>query len=98
MKKVYILMTQWKVGDPEVAGVFSSFDKAVSYFVRTEFKDTTMPIDKMQSEIVRITLKMAHMTDDEDFADFGDTRVWVEDRLIDGWCEAWEKGDEGDGK
>lgn len=33
---VYILMTQWKDGDPEIAGVFSSFDKAAAYFVRIE--------------------------------------------------------------
>ena len=95
---VYILMTQWKDGDPEVAGVFSSFDKAAAYFVRSEFKDATMSVAEMQSKVAQVALKMAHMTDDEDFADFGDTRAWIEKREVDDCCEDWEKGDGDDSK
>lgn len=88
---VYILMTQWKDGDPEVSGVFSSFDKAVAYFVRTEFKDATMSVAEMQTKVAQAALKMAHETDDEDFADFGNTRAWVEVHKVDNRCEDWEK-------
>lgn len=96
--KVFVLITQWKDGDPEIEGVFSSFDKAAACFVREKFKDTTMPVDKMQSEITSIALKMAHMTDDEDFADFGSTRAWIERHEVDDCCEAWEKGGGDDGE
>ena len=33
---------------------------------------------------------MAQKTDDEDFADFGDTRAWVEEHEVDELTEAWE--------
>ena len=89
--KVFILMTQWKDGDPEISGVFSSFYKAVAYFVREEFKDATMSVAEMQSKITRVALKMAHETDDEDVADFGDTRAWIEEHDVDELCESWEK-------
>ena len=88
--KVHVLMTQWKDGDPEVSGVFSSFSKAVAYFVHMEFKDATMSVAEMQSKITRVALQMAQKTDDEDFADFGDTRAWVEEHEVDTLCEAWE--------
>lgn len=87
---VYVLMTQWKDGDPEIAGVFSSFDRAVAFFVRVHFRDAAMPIPEMQSRIARVALKMAHRTDDEDFADFGSTRAWIDGHEIDDGCEAWE--------
>lgn len=89
---VYILMTQWKDGDPEIAGVFSSFDKAVAYFVRDTF-ETEDP-----SEVAQVALKMAHKTDDEDCADFGDTRAWIEEYEVDERCEESEKGDGDDSK
>ena len=95
---VYMLMTQWKDGDPEIAGVFSSFDKAVAYFVRTEFRDAKMSAAKMQSTIAQVALKMAHRTDDEDFADFGSTRAWIEEHEVDECCEGWEKEGENDGE
>ena len=88
--KVYVLMTQWKDGDPEISGVFSSFDKAVAFFVRIRFKDTTMSVAEMQSRVARAALKMAHRTDDGDFADFGPVRAWVEEATVDGMCEEWE--------
>ena len=87
---VYVLMTQWKDGDPEVSGVFSSFERAVTYFVRVQFRDAAMPIPELQSEIVRAALKMAHRTDDEDFADFGSMRAWIDGHEVDDGCEAWE--------
>ena len=93
--KVFVLMTQWKDGDPEVEGVFSSFDKAVACFVREEFKDATMSVAEMQSKVARTALKMAQETDDEDYADFGDTRAWVEEHEVDECCESWEKEDNG---
>lgn len=95
---VYILMTQWKDGDPEIAGVFSAFDRAVAYFVREEFKDAKGSVAEMQSKIAQVALKMAHRTDDEDFADFGDTRAWVEEHEVDECCEDWEKGGGDDGE
>lgn len=95
---VYILVTQWKDGDPEIAGVFSSFDKAVAYFVRVVFQDATLSDAEMQSKVAQVALKMAHKTDDEDFADFGDTRAWVEEHEVDEYCEVWEKGSEDDGR
>ena len=88
--KVYVLMTQWKDGDPGVSGVFSSFCKAVAFFVRMEFKDATMSVAEMQSKVALTALKMAHRTDDEDFADFGNMRAWVEEHKVDAFCEAWE--------
>lgn len=91
--RVFVLMTQWKDGDPEVSGVFSSFDRAVMYFVRVEFKDATMSVAEMQSAVARVALKMAHRTDDEDHADFGSTRAWIEERVVDENCSAWEKGE-----
>ncbi len=96
--KAFVLMTQWKDGDPEIAGVFSSFDKAVAYFVRTEFKDAKMSVAEMQSKVAQTALKMAHRTDDEDFADFGSTRAWVEEHEVDKCCEDFEKGGEDDGE
>ena len=96
--KAYVLMTQWKDGDPEVSGVFSSFGKAVAFFVRMEFKDATMPVAEMQSKVALAALKMAHRTDDEDFADFGDTRAWIEEREVDELSEAWETGGGHDGE
>ena len=90
--KAYVLMTQWKDDDPGVSGVFSSFDRAVAFFVRMEFKDATMSVAEMQSKVARVALKMAHMTDDEDFADFGSTRAWVDEYEVDERCEAWETG------
>ena len=94
---VYVLMTQWKDGDPEVSGVFSSFDRAVAYFVRTEFEDATMSVAEMQSKVAQVALKMAHRTDDEDYADFGNTRAWIEEREVDDGCEAWELPGKGGG-
>ena len=88
--KVYVLMTNRKDGDPGISGVFSSFGKAVAFFVRMEFKDATMPVAEMQSKVALNALKMAHWTDDEDFADFGDTRAWVEEHEVDELSEAWE--------
>ena len=88
--KVYVLMTKWKDGDPGISGVFSSFYKAVAFFVRMELKDATMSVAEMQSKVALTALKMAHRTDDEDFADFGDTRAWVEEHEVDTLCEAWE--------
>ena len=84
-------MTQWKDGNYEIAGVFSSFDKAVAYFVRTMSRDATMSVMELQSEAVKVALKMAHVTDDKDFADFGNTRAWVEEHEIDAHCWASEK-------
>lgn len=89
--KVFILMTQWKDGDPEISGVFSSFYKAVAYFVREEFKDATMSVAEMQSKVARVALKMANETDDEDSADFGNTRAWIEEHEVDTCCESWER-------
>jgi hypothetical protein len=88
--KVFVLMTQWKEGDPEVSGIFSSFDKAVAYFVRMEFKDATMSLAEMQSKVAQVALKMAHQTDDEDYADFGNTRAWVEEHEVDEHSEGYE--------
>ena len=96
--KVFVLMTQWKDGNPGVSGVFSSFYKAVAFFVRTEFKGATMSVAEMQSKITHAALKMAHRTDDDDFADFGDTRAWVEEHEVDEHCESFEKGRENDGE
>lgn len=96
--KAYVLMTQWKDGDPGVSGVFSSFDRAVAFFVRMEFKDATMSVAEMQSKVALTALKMAHRTDDEDFADFGDTRAWVEEHEVDELAEDWENGGEDDGE
>ena len=96
--RVYVLMTQWKDGDPGVSGVFSSFDRAVAFFVRMEFKDATMSVAEMQSKIAHAALKMAHRTDDEDFADFGDMRAWVEKHEVDELSEAWETGGGDDGE
>lgn len=90
MKIVYILMTQWKDGDPEATGVFSSFDKAAAFFVRMLFRDASMSIDRMQSEAARVALKLAHQTDDEDYADFGNTRAWIEENIVDELCERFE--------
>ena len=96
--KVYVLMTRWKDGDPGISGVFSSFDRAAAYFVRTEFKDATMSVAEMQSKVALTALKMAHRTDDEDFADFGDVRAWVEEHEVDELSEAWETGGGDDGE
>ena len=96
--KVYVLMTQWKDGDPGVSGVFSSFGRAVAFFVRMEFKDATMSVAEMQSKAALAALKMAHRTDDEDFAGFGDMRAWVEEHEVDELSEAWERGGGHDGE
>lgn len=87
--KVYILMTQWKDDDPEIAGAFSSFDKAVAYFMRTELENTDLFEKELRSAY--IYAKMAHRTDDEDWADFGDVRAWVEELEVDDLCESFEK-------
>ena len=47
---------------------------------------------------VEVALKMAHRTDDEDFADFGSTRAWIEEHEVDECCEGWEKEGENDGE
>lgn len=60
--KVYVLMTQWKDGGPGISGVFSSFGKAIAFFMRMEFKDATMPVAEMQSKVALTALKMAHRT------------------------------------
>ena len=91
MRKAYILMTQWKDGDPEIEGVFSSFDRAVASFVRSELKDATMSVPEMQSRAARMALQMAHRTDDEDYSCFGDTRAWVEEHEVDERVEEFEK-------
>lgn len=96
--RAYVLMTQWKDNDPEISGVFSSFGGAVAFFVRMEFKDATMSVAEMQSKAALAALKMAHRTDDEDFADFGDTRAWIEEREVDELSEAWETGGGHDGE
>ena len=96
--KVYVLMTNRKDGDPGISGVFSSFYKAVAFFVRTEFKDATMSVAEMQSKVAHVALKMAHRTDDEDFADFGDARAWIEEHEVDELTEAWETGGGDDGE
>ena len=96
--KVYVLMTKWKDGNPGISGVFSSFYKAVAFFVRMEFKDATMSVAEMQSKVALTALKMAHRTDDEDFADFGDVRAWVEEHEVDELSEAWETGGGDDGE
>ena len=88
--KVHVLMTKWKDGDPGISGVFSSFGGAVAFFVRMEFKDATMSVAEMQSKVALAALKMAHRTDDEDFADFGNMRAWVEEHEVDELSEAWE--------
>lgn len=84
--KVYILMTRQKNNEPHNAGVFSSFDKAVAYFVRDQFKDSDLPPAKLATEISRIALKMAH-----NWADFGDRRAWIDEYEVDDRCEDWEK-------
>ena len=89
--KTFVLITQWKDGDPGASGVFSSFDRAVAFFVRMLFKDATMSVAEMQSKIVHTALKMAHRTDDEDYADFGNMRGWVEEHKVDENCEEFEK-------
>lgn len=88
--KVYVLITKWKDGDSDISGVFSSFDKAVAYFVREQFKDATMSVAEMQSRVAHVALKMAHQTDNEDFTDFGSTRAWIETHEMDNLCETWE--------
>lgn len=90
MKNVYILMTQWKDGDPEATGVFSSFDKAAAFFVRMLFRDASMSVAEMQSKAAQVALKLAHQTDDEDFTDFGNTRAWIEENIVDELCERFE--------
>ena len=89
--KVFVLMVQWKDDEPEVSGVFSSFDKAVMYFVRTNYRDSGLKGPELRSVCARAALKMAHKTDDEDFADFGSTRAWVDEHVVDECCEDFEK-------
>lgn len=89
--KVFVLMVQWKDDEPENSGVFSSFDKAVMYFVRTNYKDSGLKGPELRSVCARAALKMAHKTDDEDFADFGSTRAWVDEHVVDECCEDFEK-------
>lgn len=95
--KTYILMTQWGDGEPEVSGVFSSFRRAVAHFVRERFRDSAPPAAKLTDETVGIALKMAHRTDDDDFADFGDVRAWIEEHGLDEPCAEGEGGGD-DGK
>lgn len=94
----YILMTQYKDGDPEITGVFSSFDKAVADFVLTEFVDEEMGKEELLLKATQVALKMAHKTEDLDWADFGDKRAWVDELKIDARCEAWDWGDGDDSK
>lgn len=96
--KVYVLITKWKDGDPDISGVFSSFDKAVAYFVRVLFNDATMSVTVMQSKVAKAALKLAHKTDDEDFSCFGEMKAWVEEYEVNSLCEAWEIGDGHDGE
>ena len=91
MPTAYILMTKYKDGDPEIDGVFSSFEKAVKSFVGTEFMDEKIGKEELLSKVAQVTLKMAHKTDDEDYADFGDTRAWIEEWAIDGECDGNEE-------
>jgi hypothetical protein len=91
MKYVFILMTQWKDGDIGASGVFSSFEKAAAFFVRMMLHDATMSVVEMQSKVTQVALKLAHMTDDEDFADFGNMRGWIEKHEVDEHCEKFEK-------
>lgn len=95
--KVFVLLVQWKDDEPEVSGIFSSFDKAVMYFVRTNYQDSGLKGPELLSVCTRAALKMAHKTDDEDFSEFGSTRAWVEEETVDDRCEDWEKGGEDDG-
>ena len=90
MNKVYTLMTQWRDEDPRVSGIFSSFDKAAMYFARTRYKGTAS-ISEMQSASARAALKLAHLTNDEDFTDFGDIRAWVDEHIVDEHCESFEE-------
>lgn len=96
--KVFILMTKCKMDDPEIAGVFSSFDKAVAYFVRVEFHGTTMPVAEMQSRVVQIALEMARKKDGENFVEAGGMKAWVEEHEVDECCAVWEKGCVDDGE
>lgn len=89
--KVHVLMTQWKDGDPEVSGVFSSFDKAVMFFVRTQYADSGLEGPELRSACARAALKLAHETDDEDSSDFGSTRAWIEEHEVDDGCTYKEK-------
>lgn len=100
MPTAYILMTKYKDGDPEIAGVFSSFDKAVAYFMRTELENTDLCEKEFNSAYiyVKMALKMAHRTDDDDYADFGNTRAWIDEYEVDDRCEDWEKEDRNDSK
>ena len=86
----YILMVQWEDGDPYIAGVFSSFTKAVQYFVRTEFEQSPMLVSEMLSKAVNVALKLAHRTDDEDWSNFGRKKVWLEECEVDEHCEKFE--------
>lgn len=98
MPTVYILMTKYKDGDPEIAGVFSSFDKAVAYFVRTDPNNTGLSGARLKSACVKMALKMAHKTEDEDWADFGDRRAWIDEYEVDDRFEDWENEDGNDSK
>lgn len=91
MPTAYILMTKYKDGDPEITGVFSSFDKAVANFVLTEFVDEEIGKEELLLNATQVALKMAHMTDDEDYGDFGDTRAWIEEHEFDCACDGSEE-------
>lgn len=90
MNKVYTLTTQRKDEDPRISGIFSSFDKAVMYFVRTRYKDTAS-ISEMRSASARAALKLARLPDDEDFTDFGDIRARIDEHVVDEHCESFEE-------
>lgn len=81
--KVFVLMTQWKDDDPVFSGAFSSFDKAVRYFVRTMYDDSELRGPELRSECANVALKMAGMTDDDDRTSFGDVRAWIEQEDLD---------------
>lgn len=91
--KVYILMTRRNGNEPQSAGVFSSFDKAVACFVRDHVKDYNLPPARLVAEATRIALKMAR-----NWADFGDSRAWIDEYEVDDCCEAWENEDRNDSK
>lgn len=89
--KVFVLLVQWKDDEPEISGVFSSFDRAVMYFVRTNYKGSGLKGPELRSFCARTALKMAHKTDDEDFSEFGSVRAWIEVETVDDRCKDWEK-------
>ena len=90
-KAVYVLSTAYKDDDSEVIGVFSSFDKAVMYFVRTLYKDANMGTDMLLSACARAALKLSGQTDDDDVGVFGNTRVSILEMVVDDGVELFEE-------